>query len=463
MGDPETAGQDVVPEWAGLDRDTGIALLERAAGIGLLESLGSGYYRIHPALPWYFTTLFAASYGQPEALAAQRAARAYARAIGEFGHHYVDQAEEGQVAQVVPVLEAEEGNLRHALDLARDAGLWRAATGCVQGLRVLYQRTGRDGEWARLVAAVTPDLTNPATGGPLPGREREWSLITDCRVRLARQARDWPTATALQNTLIALLRGQAAAALAAPPASLTPAQRAQIFNLGAALTELGNVLLQQEDPGCLPLFREALALDQRIGDRLAESVDAGELGMAYILVPGLRDLGQAEQWLQHSLSLRPDSDQAGRAHSHNQLGMAALARFDDARAAGKRQKVLLKHLNSAFGHYRQALDLLPADDHQNRADVENQLGSIFAHAGDTGQALRHYQQSIHHEEARGNIFGAGTTRFNIALLLARDGRTGDALHYAQAALDNYQQAGTGAASDADDARQLIAALERRSR
>ena len=65
MGDPSTAGEDAVPELAGLDRDAGIALLDRAADIGLLTSLGGGYYQIHPALPWYFTTLFTTTYGQP--------------------------------------------------------------------------------------------------------------------------------------------------------------------------------------------------------------------------------------------------------------------------------------------------------------------------------------------------------------------------------------------------------------
>ena len=91
MGDPEIVGEDAVPELAGLDRDTGIALLDRAADIGLLTSLGGGYYQIHPALPWYFTTLFTTTYGQPGQPAAGRAARAYAIAIGKLGDYYHDQ------------------------------------------------------------------------------------------------------------------------------------------------------------------------------------------------------------------------------------------------------------------------------------------------------------------------------------------------------------------------------------
>jgi tetratricopeptide (TPR) repeat protein len=463
MGDPEIAGEDAVPGLAGLDRAAVAGLLDRAAGIGLLEPFGegSGYYRIHPALPWYFTTLFTASYGPPDSPPARRAARAYAQAIGELGDYYHDQAA-GRAAQVVPVLGIEEGNLRHGLELARAAGLWHAAGGCLQGLSVLYTRTGRDGEWARLVDDVTPEVTDPTTGGPRPGRDQQWRNVTSYRVRLAEHARDWPAATTLQTTLLAWQRDQAAAALAAPPATLTAVQRNQIYNLTVAVDELGIILGQQEDPGCLPPFQEALALAQRLGDRRMEAQRAGNLGNAYMLVPGLRDLDQAEHWHQHSLSLRDDDDRIGRALCHNQLGSLALKRLDDAQDAGAAKAVLLEHLNTALGHYQQALDLFPADDHEHRAAAENQLGVIYGRAGDSGQALRHYQQSIQHKEIRGDIYGAGSTRYNIALLLDGAGRAGDALAYARAALANYQQAGLGATSDADNARQLIARLEQPS-
>jgi hypothetical protein len=62
-----------------------------------------------------------------------------------------------------------------------------------------------------------------------------------------------------------------------------------------------------EDPACLPHFQEALTLDQQIGDRQGEAEGAGSLGNAYLRVPGLRDLDQAEHWFQRSLSLRLDS------------------------------------------------------------------------------------------------------------------------------------------------------------
>jgi tetratricopeptide (TPR) repeat protein len=461
MGSRETLSEDAVPELEGLDHDAAIALLDRAAGIGLLESLGpgSGYYRIHPALPWYFTVLFTTSYGPPGSPPARRAARAYAQALGALGGYYASQAAAGHDAQVVPLLGVQEANLRHALSLARTGGLWDAAVGCLQGLRVLYARTGRDGEWARLVAAVTPDFADPATGGPLPGRDDYWSIITEYRVDLAERARDWPAATTLQTALIAWNRDRTAAALAAPADGLIPLQRTQIRTLAVSLEALGHILRGQADHGCLPYYREALGLFERIGGRQEEANLAISLGNTYLEVPGLQDLGQAEHWYQRSLRLRPGSDQLGQARCLSSLGAVALKRFDDARAAGEAQPVLLEHLNAALGYYQQALGLAPADDHESRAIREYQLGGIYDRAGDTGQALRHYQQALRHDEARGDIYGAGQTRHNIALLLAHAGRVRDALHYARAALDNFQQTGPGAADRARRAQELIADLQ----
>jgi hypothetical protein len=457
MGQPGITGKHAVPELAGLTRDTGIALLDRTADIGLLTSLGGGYYQIHPALPWYFTTLFTSTYGQPDDPAARRAVRAYTTAIGELGSYYHEEAEDGRSAYVVPVLDAEEANLLHALDLARAEGLWTEEIGCLQGLRVLYAHKGRDSEWGRLVADASPDFTDPVSGGPLPDRDDEWILISGYQVRLAWRTRDWETATTLQNARIAWYRDLAAEALAAPADSLTLAQRKQIRELGASLSELGNILLGQEDRGCLPYFEQALELFKRAGDRAAEAQAAGTIGNAYMRVPELQDLDQAEQWFRRSLSLRDDDDQLGRARNLGSLGAVALRRFDDALAAHE-ASVLLEHLNTALNAYQQALDLTPADDHETRGILENQLGMIYSHTGETQQVLRHYQQSIRHEEARGNPFGAGLTRSNIARYLAGIGRTEDALHYARAALHNYQQAGPGAADRVERMRLLITSM-----
>jgi tetratricopeptide (TPR) repeat protein len=139
--------------------------------------------------------------------------------------------------------------------------------------------------------------------------------------------------------------------------------------------------------------------------------------------------------------------------------MVAEERFLEARAAGAAEPVVLGHLNAALAAYQQALGLIPAGDAQDLAGIHNQLGNIYLEAGDTRQALHHYQQAVAHHEARGDTYGAGITRHNIALLLERGGRPGDALHYARAALHDYEHTGPGAAENAAVARELIANLE----
>jgi tetratricopeptide (TPR) repeat protein len=180
-------------------------------------------------------------------------------------------------------------------------------------------------------------------------------------------------------------------------------------------------------------------------------------------VPGLRDLDQAERRYQRSLSLRDVADQLGRAKCLGQLSRVALDRFDDAHAARQPEQVLIGHLNAALHGYQQALDMTPAGDHETRATIENQLGNVYRPAEDTRQALRHYQQAIQHNEARGNVSGAGQTRYNIALLLDAHGRAAEALPYARAALANYHQASPGAADKVTRAEQLIADLQQPSK
>ena len=441
--------------------ETAVALLDQAATIGLLSPLGGGYYTIHPALPWYFTTLYTTTYGPPSHPAAQQATRAYTHTLAQLGRLLLrpgHQRRRGsrpgaqrRGSQPAPRPDPRPG--RPALG---------RCPGCLQGLRVLYERTGRDGEWARLVDQITPDFIDPATGGPLPGRDDQWNIITDYRVRLAIAARDWPAATRLQHALIARGRDQAATAQATPDSQLTPAQRNQIRTLAVSLQSLGDILREQEDPGCLPHYEEALGLHRRIGARAEEAKLAGSLGNAYMQVTGLRDLGQAEHWYQHSLGHRAEHDRLGRAQTLWGLGIVAQERFREARAAGAAEPVLLTHLNAALDAYQQALGLIPAGDAEILAASTASSAASTVEARDSRQALHHYQQALAHEEARGNTYGAGQTRYNIALLLQAAGRPGDALHYARAALHDYERTGPGATQDAAKARELIARLEQDS-
>jgi tetratricopeptide (TPR) repeat protein len=454
MCNPAVVQDDAVAALSGIDRDSLTELLDRAAELGLLTEYGAGCYGIHPALRWFFTDLF--SHNESEAATVERA---YARAYATVSDCYFTEVEQGRAADVLPSLRTEEANLRHALHLARTRHLPRAALSCAQGLRHLYDLTGRTTEWASLVADIEGDHIDLGTDRPRPGSDDHYSLVTEYRVHVARVQRDWPTANRLQTARTAWNRERAALYVDLPSERLDPVGRHFLRELAASEQLLGALMREQHDPACRRHFHSAHDLNERIGDRRGQAIAASSLGIAHLRVPELRDLDQAHHWMQRSLDLTPEQDHIHRAVTYSSLANVAYERSLEARAAGARPALLAAHLEQARAGQQQALDLLPDDHHDYRATAHNQLGNIHSDDGDIPRALAHYQQSLHHDEARGDTFGAGRARFNIALLLGKNGRAGDALLYARAALANFQQVGPGAATAAAQTQTLIDMLE----
>jgi tetratricopeptide (TPR) repeat protein len=452
MGSPEA-------EWAldevrGLTRDDGIRLLDRAVEIGLLVPHGGGYYGVHPALPWYFRGLFERNFAGERA---EGARRAFVEAMGALANIYDREYSDGN-RQVLQALMAEEDNLLAAWRLAREHGWWRQVVSAMQGLRNLYEETGRHPAWRRLVEAVTPDVVNSHTDLPLLGREDEWSVFTGYRVQLAQQERDLAKAERLQRLRVDWNRERARAAVATQPEQRADAQRNAIRSLGASAHGLGEIQRENNNPGCADSYREAFGLLQSIGDKAAVAVCAFNLGKAYANIATLRDFDAAEHWLKQSLDLRPPGDGLGRGKSLAELGGLDLLRFEDARAKGRPDEELLSLVNDAVRYYQRALQLYPRTAIVERGVCHNQLGYIFGEVGDIDRALHHYQQNIRYSEQASDFFRAGQTRFNAAVDLLRARRFDDARAYNQAALENFREFGDRAAAEIQKAEQLFARI-----
>jgi tetratricopeptide (TPR) repeat protein len=462
MGHPEA--EWCLAEVRGLTQEAGMALLDLAAEIGLVGAHGGGYYSIHPAVPWFFRGMFEAYYPavRPagEGSDATNALRAYVEAMGGLGNFYWRRYQEGD-REHLTILEAEEPNLLHARDLARRHGWWGRVASAMQGLRNLYGHTGRQAEWARRVDEVKDDFVDPKTDGPLPGREEDWGLVNDYRVELARRARQWAEAERLQQARVRLAREQVAAALALPADAVDRGQRNRIRTLAVSLHELGEIQRGRGQADCIASYTEAAEMARHAGDRAGEATIAFNLGHAYLTLPAVCDLAEAERWYRRSLDMRGEEQRHGRAQCLAQLGSVAYERFREARAAKRPKKVLLEHLNRALRSYHEALDLLPPDAVDNLAVTHNQLGAIYGDAGHLDRALTHYQDAIRYREKQGNLYGAAQTRFNVALALANAGRLADARAYALAALRNYETYGDRAADEIQNTHELLAEIDQR--
>ena len=289
-------------------------LLQRATEIGLLTHLGGTWYSIHPALPWFLRQVFARHYdGKDGRSTAEAALRAWVEAMGDLSNYYTEQVVNGN-REVIQFLALEEVNLLHCRRMARSHGWWARVIDAMQGLRMLYQYQGRGAEWARLVDEIVPDYCT-ADDEPISGREDDYDLVMEYRVRLALNLdRDLIRAAALQDKLVAWNRSRAADALALPEAAaLDAGQRNRIRTLAVSLGALGHILREQNNGDCVKAYQDTIQYCQRIDDTAAEAVAHFNLGHAYMQIPAIRDLDKAEAAYQRSLDLRPANDAQGRA------------------------------------------------------------------------------------------------------------------------------------------------------
>jgi tetratricopeptide (TPR) repeat protein len=286
-----------------------------------------------------------------------------------------------------------------------------------------------------------------STDGPLPGREEEWGLVIGDRVRLAIDERQWAKAERLQHLVGEHFRERAAEALGLKPAEMDRVQRNSIRSLGVSIELLGQIQLKLYQPSCVASYKEALALSELISDRTGAAICALNLGHAYNDVPTLRDLTKAEEWYQRSLKLFDEGDYQGQAKALAQLGFIAFERFNEGRKAEQPKDKVIGHAHAAIDFYHRSLNFTPSDALDDLATDHYQLGNVYTELEDFDRAFSHYHKAIRYRETAGNLYGAASARFKMALALGRARRYADARQYISAALRGYQAIGDAAAAD----------------
>lgn len=419
---------------------------------GLLNAQGNGHYSIHPALPWFFRSFFEVHYGGSRHL---NAMRSFAHGMAHLGAHYMT-LYSTTTQDVIVTLMAEEANLVKArrLGLTHD---WPIPTiGTMQGLQVLCDRMSRGAEWARLVEEIAPLFVDPATDGPLAGREEGWALVTGYRTRVAMDSRNWPEAERLQRLHVDWERQNAADVLSMPLETLDIIQRDRIRSLAVSLYALAEGQRELERPECVASYEEALTLMLKLEDPASAAKCIASLGDAFLNLPALLDFDKAEGCYRWSLALTDENDDLGRAARYSELGMIAYRRAVEAGETAE----FLRHLYDARALYHQGLELTPASAVRDLTIFHGQLGNIYDSGGVLDQAVFHWQEAIRYAELAGDSYRAGQTRNNVALAYARRNRFTDAYDYAAAALRDYERLGGRAAEDLQRTRELISMIER---
>ena len=431
MGNTESEAW--IPELKGFIREEWIELLDRAAKIGLLTAHGAGYYRMHPAVPWFFRRNFNQYYSETRATAIA----AFVDAISQLGIYYHREYNRG-FRELVNVLMAEEPNLLKARDLARSNRWWHRVIGVMQGLQSLYRHTGRISEWSRLVEEIVPDFVDPTTDGPLPGREEEWTIVNYYRIRLAQEARRWVEAARLHSMVVDRSRQMTSQILAVSAQNWTESEKATVRTLALSLEERADIEREQSSAACLENYEEALSLFERIGDTTTTATCAFNLGRAYEELIEIRDYATAEGWYRRSLDLFPKEDRQSRAQCLAQLGTVSYRRFHQGLRTKEPREECLKHLSNAGQSFTEALKVFPPTATRECEIAHNQLGIIYGDAGQVDIAVHHYCESIRCCDEMRDRFRAGQTRYNGARSLGVARRYDQAREWAKAAKRDFE-------------------------
>jgi tetratricopeptide (TPR) repeat protein len=392
-----------------------------------------------------------------EAGGGPQAIRAFVSAIGLFGAQLVADHVDGSGIAIDGLI-AEEENLIAAWRLARRHGCWDAVHDVLAGLQKLYWETGRRSELGALVEEAIVDVIDPITDQPLPLREDAWDLLTQARIQLAREKRNFGEAARLQMVATDRYRETAEPALALLPSEWSIEQRSAVNRLFHFLHELAQIQRVQNEADCVDNYLEVMKLARMAGSQRMEAVSAFNLSSAYLHIPAIHDVTEAENWCRRSLELRDQRDNAGRARCLSLLGTITANRFSEAVAAGGPKSETQRLRHSAEASYRLALSLFPESDVLNRAITNRELGAMWVHTGDVSRALRYFRESIRQYDDAGEIRSAGEIRFNVAITLKNAGRFGDALAYAEAALRSFEAVGDESSSIARDSQRLIGSI-----
>jgi DNA-binding CsgD family transcriptional regulator len=172
-----------------------------------------------------------------------------------------------------------------------------------------------------------------------------------------------------------------------------------------ALNNLGNVLLDLDDPAAAGRYEQSLAIRREIGDRAGIADTLNNLGL---LALARGRFAEAEQRLEESLSLRREQgDRAGEALALSNLGDVASAAGDFGRGWDLHERALA--IRHGLGQPRMI------------GYSEHNLGEAAIGRGDLAVAAELFDRALGRFEAIGDWVGATLVHHQRGLLALRAG------------------------------------------
>jgi tetratricopeptide (TPR) repeat protein len=208
-------------------------------------------------------------------------------------------------------------------------------------------------------------------------------------------------------------------------------ESAALANLGAIYSELGDNLR------AIRYQEQSLEIKFEIGDRQSQIASLNNLANAF------RNLGNAQKAFEYytkALAVARDiGDRRGEAFALNNMGST----YSN-----------LGQMGRALELHNQALDIFrKIGDRRSQGDCLTNLGFIYSNRGDVEKAIESCKQAIVIDREIGDMMGLALDSFNMANMLAQQGKFQEALSCAEESARILENAGPAGRSY--QARQLV--------
>jgi len=447
-----------VPEVGHIPRETVLDILHKAAEVGLLTPASEGYFKIHPAVPGFFRdsfhNYFPIADGDGPGL---RATRCFVRSMMNCAAHYHAKHLEGD-REVIHRIHVDAENFIHAHELAVKHGWWIEAMVTFHVLGDIYSVTGQIHKWRKRVALFIPHVCDPDTYLPRPGLEDIWLAFSEHLLKAYLDGRD--------AFRVAKLRGKISGELASeafqlPSEQWNRQQKKLVRDYAASLMFMGEILSRKNDRQCEYVFSEALKLYSALKDDRNLTLCLYSLCDAFLNIKEIYDLEKAVKLAQLHKENIDENDEI--AVADNYLLIAEINEkyaFEQIRDGTVPNSDIEDAIRSAINLYERTLRMYPLEMIRKRQYAHRRIATALVGGSRIDLAMDHFNKSIELNERVHDNWGAGLTRFFVALTLEDAGKTQDALLYAERALQNFVTIGKDAQPNIEVTTEVIARIRR---
>ncbi|MEM9762502.1 MAG: tetratricopeptide repeat protein [Pseudomonadota bacterium] len=382
--------EDTPVRFARIDRARWSAALDQAEELGLLAALGSGVYRLHPALPAMLAAEWRAAAGDDYGAEREAAATALITAHATFGRWLDRQIEGGEAELAHGLLALQRRTFGWMAKAAFAAGQYNHAHNMLQPL---FAHLNARGEVRETTAWIDHCLDALETaGGEAPDFESAagalWLFVKCWSANLATDAHDLNRAEAIYDGICQTLK-------AAPKSEARDRHLAIIYHQFGIVAQHRGALDAAED-----WYKKSLAIEEALGNRPGMASSYHELG---IVAQHRGALDAAGDWYKKSLAIEEAlGNRPGMASSYHQLGIVAQLRGA---------------LDAAEDWYKKSLAIKEAlGNRPGMASSYHQLGMVAQHRGALDAAEDWYKKSLAIQEALGNRPGMASSYHQLGIV-----------------------------------------------